>query len=33
MFDNKTIGEAIYLRKVNGDYIPFRIEININNNS
>ncbi len=27
MHENKTIGEATYLRKENGDYIPFRIQI------
>jgi hypothetical protein len=27
MFANKTIGEAKYLQKGNGDYIPFRMEI------
>ena len=27
MFGNKTIGEAKYSQKGNGDYIPFRIRI------
>ena len=27
MYDKKIIGEAMYLKKGNGDYIPFRIEI------
>ena len=26
MFANKTIGEAKYLQKSSGDYIPFRME-------
>ena len=25
MYENKTIGEATYLKKINEDYIPFRI--------
>ena len=29
MFENKTIGEAKYLQKGNGDYIPFRIRIKV----
>ena len=33
MYDNKTIGEAKYLKKNNGDYIPFRIEFDSYDNS
>ena len=27
MYDTKTIGEATYFQKRNGDYIPFKLEI------
>ncbi len=27
MYDNNTIGEAMYLKKSNGDYIAFKLEI------
>ena len=31
MYDNKTIRKAIYLKKSNGDYIPFRIRLSNSN--
>ena len=31
MFDKKTIGEAKYLKKGSGDYIPFRMELMFTN--
>ena len=29
MYANKSIGEATYLKKKNGDFIPFRLTIDI----